>query len=515
MKPSAPPTTPEAPAVDENQIIAERRGKLAALRTQGVPFPNDFVPSHRAAPLHGDYDPLENADLEPQGIEVAIAGRMMLKRVMGKAAFATIQDSSGAAQLGRIQLYIAIDNIGADLYAAFRHWDLGDILGASGTLFKTRTGELSVKVTSLRLLTKSLRPLPDKFHGLSDQEIKYRQRYVDLITSDATRATFQARSTVVSSLRNHMMAHQFLEVETPMLHVIPGGATAKPFVTHHNALDMQMFLRIAPELYLKRLLVGGFERVFEVNRNFRNEGVSPRHNPEFTMMEFYAAYTDYIWLMEFVENLLRAAAIAACGSATLTYQGRELDLAAPFERLTIVGAILKYAPAFNEADLGDINFLRSELKKRGADLNKPPLASAGVGALQLALFEETAESQLWNPTYIIDYPIEVSPLARSSDTRPGITERFELFITGREIANGFSELNDAEDQAARFQAQVAAKDAGDEEAMFYDADFIRALEYGMPPAGGCGIGIDRLVMLLTDSANIRDVILFPHLRRED
>jgi len=366
-------------------------------------------------------------------------------------------------------------------------------------------------VTNLRLLTKSLRPLPDKHHGLSDQETKYRQRYVDLIMSEETRRTFKARTAAMSSIRNFMTENDFMEVETPMLHTIPGGAAAKPFITHHNALDMQMFLRIAPELYLKRLVVGGFERVFEVNRNFRNEGVSPRHNPEFTMMEFYAAYADYQWVMDFTEAVIRRAAVDAHGTAVLTYQGRELDLSKPFHRLTIVGAINKYAPQYTNEQLHDADFLRAELAKFGAK----PHAHAGLGALQLGLFEETAEAQLWEPTYIVDYPVEVSPLARASDTVPGITERFELFIVGREIANGFSELNDAEDQAARFQAQVAAKDAGDEEAMYYDADYIRALEYGMPPTGGCGIGIDRLIMLITDSPNIRDVILFPHLRREE
>jgi len=499
------------PVIDENQIIAERRAKLAALREGGkVAFPNDFVPQDKAANLHLAYNEKTKEELEPLAINAKVAGRMMLKRVMGKASFATIQDGSG-----QIQLYISNDNVGAETHDAFKHWDLGDILGAEGTLFKTRTGELTLQVSSLRLLSKSLRPLPDKFHGLADQEMKYRQRYVDLIVSEETRATFVARSKTMSSLRQHMIDAGFLEVETPMLHPIPGGAAAKPFKTHHNALDMQMFLRIAPELYLKRLIVGGFDRVFEVNRNFRNEGVSPRHNPEFTMMEFYAAYTDYRWLMDFTEQLIRAAAIAARGTATLTYQGREIDLAKPFDRLTTVQAILKYAPKYTEQQLNDETYVRGELKRLGVDLGDARHTHAGLGALQLALFEETAESQLWEPTYIIDYPIEVSPLARASDTRPGITERFELFMTGREIANGFSELNDPEDQAARFQKQVEAKDAGDEEAMFYDADYIRALEYGMPPTGGCGIGIDRLVMLLTDSPNIRDVILFPHMRKED
>ena len=502
------PTT--AQATDENSIITERRAKLSSLRSQGVAFPNDFRPQHKAADLHATYGDLSRETLEEQSVKVVVAGRMMLKRLMGKASFATIQDASGQKTDGRIQLFIA-DAAGEAAVEAFRHYDLGDIVGAEGTLFKTKTGELSIRVTNLRLLTKSLRPLPDKFHGLADQETKYRQRYVDLIMSEDTRRTFKARTAAISSIRNFMEQHEFMEVETPMLHVIPGGAAAKPFITHHNALDMQMFMRIAPELYLKRLLVGGFDRVFEVNRTFRNEGVSPRHNPEFTMMEFYAAYVDYQWLMDFTEALIRQAAIDAHGTATLTYQGRELDLSKPFERLTILGAINKFAPHYTSEQLNDAAFIKQELKRFGVK----PLAAAGLGALQLALFEETAEAQLWNPTYIVDYPVEVSPLARASDTRPGITERFELFIVGREIANGFSELNDAEDQAARFMAQVDAKQAGDEEAMYYDADYIRALEYGMPPAGGCGIGIDRLIMLITDSPNIRDVILFPHLRRED
>ena len=492
-------------AQDENHVMAERREKLKAIRSQGVAFPNDFKPGNLAANLHKAYGEQAGEAFDTQVVKVSIAGRMMLKRVMGKASFATVQDRSG-----RIQLFIARDNVGEDVYEAFKKWDLGDIVAAVGVLFKTRTGELSVKVSELRLLTKSLRPLPEKFHGLSDQETKYRQRYVDLIVSEETRQTFIARSKIVASIRNFMLDNEFLEVETPMLHPLPGGALAKPFTTHHNALDMQMFLRIAPELYLKRLVVGGFERVFEINRNFRNEGLSVRHNPEFTMMEFYAAYTDYQWLMDFTEHCIRAAAFAARGTATLEYQGRILDFSQPFQRLTIVGAILKYAPQYHESQLNDMDFLRAEIKKFGVNA----FEHAGLGALQLALFEETAEAQLWEPIYIIDYPVEVSPLARASDADPSITERFELFICGREIANGFSELNDAEDQAARFQAQVAAKEAGDQEAMYYDADFIRALEYGMPPAGGCGIGIDRLVMLLTDSPSIRDVILFPHMRPE-
>ncbi|CAM4233420.1 lysine--tRNA ligase [Bordetella tumbae] len=503
--------TPAAPsAQDENRLIAERRAKLAKLRETGVAYPNDFVPDARAADLHRQYGEQEQQALADASVQVKVAGRMMLKRVMGKASFATVQDSSG-----RIQIYLERGTLGEDVYAAFKQWDIGDIIAIEGSVFKTNKGELSVHATTARLLSKSLRPLPDKFHGVADQELRYRQRYVDLIMTEGTRRTFEARSKAIGSIRQVMLDSGFLEVETPMLHPIPGGAAAKPFVTHHNALDMEMYLRIAPELYLKRLIVGGFERVFEINRNFRNEGVSPRHNPEFTMMEFYAAYADYRWLMDFTEHVIREAAIAATGSAVLTYQERELDLSKPFDRLTICEAILKYAPDYTQAQLDDIDFVRGELKRLGADVSGPVLARAGLGALQLALFEETAEAKLWSPTYIIDYPVEVSPLARASDTRPGITERFELFMTGREIANGFSELNDPEDQAERFRSQVEAKDAGDEEAMYYDADYIRALEYGMPPTGGCGIGIDRLIMLLTDSPTIRDVLLFPHLRRED
>ncbi len=499
-------TTPE----NENRLIAERRAKLAALREKGTAYPNDFLPDCKAIELHQAYGGRSKEELLEKSKHVSIAGRIMLKRIMGKASFATLQDGTG-----RIQIYLDKQALGDEAYADFKTWDIGDIIGVEGAVFKTNKGELSIQAQSLRLLSKSLRPLPDKFHGLADQEQRYRQRYVDLIMNDSTRATFLARTHVIATLRFLMQHEHFLEVETPMLHPIPGGASAKPFVTHHNALDMEMYLRIAPELYLKRLVVGGFERVFEINRNFRNEGVSPRHNPEFTMMEFYAAYTNYQWLMDFTENLLHQVVQGVCGSSAIQYQGRELDFGQRFDRLTILQAIEKYAPQYANADLTDIDYLRKELKSLGVDINAPALAQAGVGALQLALFEEVAESKLWNPTFIIDYPVEVSPLARESDTMPGITERFELFITGREIANGFSELNDPEDQAARFQAQAQAKDAGDEEAMYYDADYIRALEYGMPPTGGCGIGVDRLVMLLTDSPNIRDVLLFPHMRKED
>jgi lysyl-tRNA synthetase class 2 len=502
--PSAPPSPPPA---DTHQLLAERRDKLAALRRRAtVPFPNDFKPSAHAADLQQRYGNVENESLEPQSVSVAVAGRLMLKRIMGKASFGTLQDESG-----RIQLFATKDALGDEAYEAFKHLDLGDIVGAEGTLFRTRTGELSVRLRTLRLLTKSLRPLPDKFHGMTDQEQKYRQRYVDLITDEHARARFAVRSKAVASIRQFMVEHRFLEVETPMLHPIPGGANAKPFVTHHNALDQQMFLRIAPELYLKRLLVGGFERVFEINRNFRNEGISVRHNPEFTMMEFYAAYWNYHDVMAYTEAVIRHAAREAAGSASLSYQGRAVDLETPFARLSIRDAIERHVHDAAAAQIDDATWLREKLKHLG----KEPPAHWGLAQLQFAVFEEFVEDKLWEPTFIVDHPVEVSPLARASDIDPAKTERFELYITGREIANGFSELNDAEDQAARFQAQVENKTAGDEEAMYYDADFIRALEYGMPPAGGCGIGIDRLVMLLTDAPSIRDVILFPALRRID
>ncbi|MGN6830444.1 lysine--tRNA ligase [Paucibacter sp. M5-1] len=501
--PATPHTAPAA--ADENKLISERREKLAAIRAKtAVPFPNDFKPQHRALPLSAQYGELDNEALEPQAVAVSVAGRLMLKRVMGKASFGTLQDATG-----RIQLFVTKDALGEEAYADFKHLDLGDIIGAEGTLFKTKTGELSVRVTTLRLLTKSLRPLPGDFYGMADQEQKYRQRYVDLITDEAARTRFIARSKAVSSIRSFMVDNGFLEVETPMLHPIPGGANAKPFITHHNALDQEMFLRIAPELYLKRLVVGGFERVFEINRNFRNEGISVRHNPEFTMMEFYAAYWTHHDLMDFTENVLRHAAIAATGSAAISYAGKPVALDEPFARLSVRDSLIAHAGLTAE-QADDAEVLRAELKKHGEEAPK----HWKLPELQFGMFEAVVEEKLWQPTFIIDYPVEVSPLARASDTNPAITERFELFITGREYANGFSELNDAEDQAARFQAQVANKDAGDEEAMFFDADFIRALEYGMPPTGGCGIGIDRLMMLITDSPSIRDIILFPALRRE-
>ena len=503
-------TSPEPQ--DENQLIAERRDKLSAMRArqaQGGPvaFPNDFKPAHHADALHTAHGGKTAETLVEEKHAVRIAGRMVLKRVMGKASFATLQDSTG-----RMQVYVKGEEIGVDIYDDFKHWDLGDIVGAEGHVFKTKTGELSVHVTSIRMLTKSLRPLPDKFHGIHDQEIKYRQRYIDLITDDTSRQRFMARSKAVSSIREFMVQHSFLEVETPMLHPIPGGANARPFATHHHALDQEMFLRIAPELYLKRLLVGGFERVFEINRNFRNEGISVRHNPEFTMMEFYAAYWNYQDLMQFTESLIRDAAQKAVGTLLLTYDGKPVDLSKPFARLTIREAIQKHTEAAAHVD--DAAWLTNALKKLGFTEEKHKLSTRSLAGLQVLYFEETVEDKLWEPTFICEHPLEISPLARASDNHPEVTERFELYITGREFGNGFSELNDAEDQAARFHAQVNAKDGGDDEAMFYDHDFVRALEYGMPPAGGCGIGIDRLMMLLTDSPSIRDVILFPALRRE-
>lgn len=491
---------------DENQIITERRAKLSALRQKGDAFPNTFRREHLAATLHVQYGEQPKEALENTPVSVSVAGRMMLKRVMGKASFATIQDMSG-----RIQLFISNNDTGESAHAAFKHYDLGDILGAAGTLFRTQTGELSIRVNHLQLLTKSLRPLPEKFHGLTDQEQKYRLRYLDLMTNENTRRVFTVRSRIIQAMRDFFVARNYLEVETPMMHPIPGGATARPFITHHNALDMELFLRIAPELYLKRLVVGGLEKVFEINRNFRNEGISTRHNPEFTMLEFYEAYQDFNYLMDFTEELLRTVAQTVLGTMTVTYQQREIDFSQSFARMTITQAIMKYHPEYTEAQLNDRNFLISRL----AALNIPYSSSDGIGGLQLSLFDNTTEHLLFEPTFIVDYPAEVSPLARRNNLNPEITDRFELYIAGREIANGFSELNDPEDQAARFMEQAQAKEAGNHEAMHYDADYIRALEYGLPPTAGEGIGIDRLVMLFTDSPSIRDVILFPQLRREE
>jgi lysyl-tRNA synthetase class 2 len=490
-------------AADENQIIAERRAKLAALRARGHAYPNDFSRDALAADLHAAHDGEPNETLEAKALRAAVAGRMVLKRVMGKACFATVQDMSG-----RIQLYVTLDGVGAETLDAFKHWDLGDIVGATGTLFRTKTGELSVKCDAVRLLSKALRPLPEKFHGLTDQEQKYRQRYVDLITNPASRDVFVKRSQIVQAIREFFVARGYLEVETPMMHPIPGGAAARPFRTHHNALDMELFLRIAPELYLKRLVVGGLEKVFEINRNFRNEGISTRHNPEFTMLEFYEAYRDYHYLMDLTETLIRGLAQKVLGTTIVPYQGQAIDVGAKFDRLTMAQAIHKYHPQYPLHELDKPEYLRVALAPHGVEV----FPTDGVGLLQLKLFEATTEDKLVQPTFIVAHPTDVSPLARANDANPAVTDRFELFITGREIANGFSELNDPEDQAARFNAQAKAKEAGDEEAMYYDADYVRALEYGLPPTAGEGIGIDRLVMLLTDAPSIRDVILFPQLK---
>jgi lysyl-tRNA synthetase, class II len=496
---------PPGPPADLNQVMAERREKLKALRAQGNAYPNDFFRQHFAAELVEKYESYDRDTLDVNPVVVAVAGRIMLRRIMGKASFATVQDMSG-----QIQLYLTDSYPGKAEHAAFKHWDLGDVIGVEGVLFKTKTDEVTVRVRKIQLLAKSLRPLPDKFHGLTDTELKYRQRYVDLIMNEDTRLTFVQRTRIIQAIRSFLIVRRYIEVETPMLQPIPGGAAARPFVTHHNALDMDMYLRIAPELYLKRLVVGGFDKVFELNRNFRNEGISTRHNPEFTMLEFYAAYTDYRFLMKFIEMMLAEVAQEALGTTKVTYQGAEIDLSQRFERLTITEAIKKYHPEYDDALLNDREKLSAKLNELGATW-KP---GDGIGGLQLSFFEHTTEQLLIQPTYIVDYPAEVSPLARRNDKNPEVTDRFELYIAGREIANGFSELNDPDDQAARFREQARQKEAGDAEAMHFDADYIRALEYGMPPTAGAGIGIDRLVMLLTDSPSIRDVILFPHLRPE-
>ena len=492
-------------AQDEHRLISERRRKLAALREQGIAFPNDFRRDVMAGELHAEYDDKDEAWFEQNPIRVKVAGRMMAKRIMGKASFTHLQDMSG-----RIQLFVQRDSLPEGVYKAFKTWDVGDIVGAEGYLFKTRTGELSVRVEQLRLLVKSLRPLPEKFHGLTDQEARYRQRYLDLIMNEVSREVFRTRTRVVRYLRNFLDDRDFLEVETPMMQAIPGGATARPFITYHNALDMQLFLRIAPELYLKRLVVGGFERVYEINRNFRNEGLSTRHNPEFTMLEFYQAYADYRDLMDLTEEMLRGLTQEILGSTTIEYQGERYDFGKPFARMTVRESILHFNPDLQPADIDELERARAVAERLEITL-KP---NWGLGKVQIEIFEKTVEHRLKDPTFITAYPTEVSPLARRNDDDPFVTDRFEFFVGGREIANGFSELNDYEDQAERFRQQVAEKEAGDEEAMHFDADYIRALEHGMPPTAGEGIGIDRLVMLLTDSPSIRDVLLFPHLRPE-
>ncbi len=489
---------------DQNKLIAQRREKLAQWRASGQAFPNDFRRDRLAAELHRRFGNRTIEELDEAAVPVKVAGRMIGKRVMGKASFAHLQDMSG-----RIQLFLRRDELPAEIYQQFKSWDVGDIIGAEGHVYKTQAGELSVRVSSIRLLTKSLRPLPEKYHGLADQEARYRQRYVDLIVNENTRRTFILRGRIIQSIRAAFNDRGFLEVETPMMQPIPGGAAARPFITHHNALDVDLYLRIAPELYLKRLVVGGFEKVYEINRNFRNEGVSTRHNPEFTMLEFYQAYADYHDLMDLTEELLRRLAAEVLDTQQLHYQGEDIDLRRPFARCTVRTAILEYNPQLSAAQLDDREAACSVAQHLDIDVQP----HWGLGKLQLEIFEKTTEHRLRQPTFVTEYPKEVSPLARPKDGDPFVTERFELIIGGREIANGFSELNDADDQAERFRAQAAGKEAGDEEAMFYDADFIRALEYGLPPTAGEGIGIDRLVMLFTDAPSIRDVLLFPALRQ--
>lgn len=493
--------------LDLNEQIKQRQQKLKAMRELSEPaFPNDFRRDAYAKDIHDAHDKKEKETLEAEEISVKVAGRIMTRRVMGKASFVTLQDVSG-----RIQLYLRRDELPEGQYAAFKSWDMGDIIAAEGTLFKTKTGELSVKASQVRILTKALRPLPDKYHGLTDQEMRFRQRYVDLIMSEPTRNLFQLRSQIIDYTRQFLKQHDFLEVETPMMQPIPGGATARPFITHHNTLDMPLYMRIAPELYLKRLVVGGFERVFEINRNFRNEGVSSAHNPEFTMVEFYQAYADFEDMMQLTEVFFKGLANTVIGSESIPYQGETIDFGKPFQRFSMKSAVLHFNPGLSEADLDEPEVMLAELAKHNV---KPEKSQQTLAKLLVELFEQTVEGQLIQPTFITDYPTEVSPLSRQNDENPEIVDRFELFIAGREIANGFSELNDPEEQAARFKQQASDKDAGDEEAMFYDADYVRALEYGLPPTAGEGIGIDRLVMLFTDSASIRDVLLFPLLKPE-
>ncbi len=496
---------------EDNDQISQRKEKLLALRVSGNPFPNDFRPdAKKAGDLQAQYGEDEKETLEEKNITVKVAGRMMSKRVLGKASFAHIQDVSGSIQL-YVRESLLCDSLPENFYhEQFKKWDIGDIVAARGKLFKTSKNELSVKVSDIRLLTKSLRPLPEKYHGLTDQEIRYRQRYVDLIMNEDTRNTFKKRASIIEFIRQFMLSRKFLEVETPMMQVIPGGAVAKPFATHHNALDIDLFLRVAPELNLKRLVVGGFERVFEINRNFRNEGVSTQHNPEFTMLEFYQAYSDYHELMDLTEEMFRDLARSVNGSEVIEYQGEDIDFGKPFYRISVRDSLLAHNADLTAEQVDDIEQLKPFAKSKGVEIKD----GFGLGKVQMELFEQTVEHKLREPTFITEYPVEVSPLSRRNDDNHFVCDRFELFIAGREIANGFSELNDAEDQAARFTAQVAEKDGGDDEAMHFDHDYVRALEYGLPPTAGEGIGIDRLVMLLTDSASIRDVILFPYMRPE-
>ncbi|MEO8400402.1 MAG: lysine--tRNA ligase [Gammaproteobacteria bacterium] len=496
-------TEPENTTLDMHELIAQRRTKLSELRRTQNAYPNKFRRDALAKPLLQEYSEKTEAELEADPVDVKIAGRIMTRRLMGKASFVHVQDMSG-----KIQLYVRQDEIQSEMYDAFLQWDIGDIVGVEGKLFKTKTGELSIRVKHIELLTKSLHPLPDKYHGLTDQELRYRQRYLDLMMNETTRQTFVTRTKIIDAIRQFLKDRDFMEVETPMMQVLPGGAAARPFVTYHNVLDMPLYLRIAPELYLKRLVVGGFERVYEINRNFRNEGLSTRHNPEFTMLEFYQAYADYHDLMDMSEELLRYLSKEVLGTTKITYQDYEFDFSQPFQRMTLVNSILHFNPDLTSEDLATLDAVKRVAKK----LEIPVQENYGLGKIQVEIFEKTVEQKLIQPTFITEYPAEVSPLARCNDLNPFVTDRFEMFIGGREIANGFSELNDADDQAERFQKQVADKEAGDLEAMPYDEEYITALEYGMPPTAGEGIGIDRLVMLFTNSPSIRDVILFPHMR---
>jgi len=491
---------------NENDLIAQRRQDLKEMRKTGNAYSNKFKRDSLSSDLHAEYESKSKEELENASIKVSIAGRMMSRRIMGKASFAHIQDMTG-----KIQLYVRRDDLSDGIYNdGFKKWDIGDIVGAIGTVMKTNKGELSIHVNSIELLTKSLQPLPEKYHGLTDQELRYRQRYVDLIMNEQTREIFKIRSKVVEFLRSFFKNENYIEVETPMMHTIPGGATARPFITHHNSLDMELFLRIAPELYLKRLVVGGFERVFEINRSFRNEGLSPKHNPEFTMLEFYQAFSDYEDLMDLTEKMMRELSSTLLGTNEVTYQDHVYDLGKSFERLTVLESILKYNKDITNSDLDSLEKIRNIARELDISLED----NYGLGKIQIEIFEKTVESKLLSPTFVTHFPTEVSPLARMNSDNPFVTDRFEFFIAGREIANGFSELNDPEDQAERFKKQVKDKEAGDAEAMHFDDDYIRALEYGMPPTAGEGIGIDRLVMFLTDSASIRDVILFPHMRQK-
>ena len=489
---------------DEQEQVIQRHAKLKALREKGQAYPNDFKITHFAEAIHNAYDTASNDELKKTKV-VKLAGRLMTRRLMGKVSFANLQDMTG-----RIQLYIARDLLPEGVYAEFKQWDLGDILGVEGELFKTKTGELSIKVKKTRLLTKALRPLPDKYHGLTNIEQRYRQRYLDLMMNADSRAIFMLRSRMIQIIRDFLIERRFMEVETPMMHSVIGGAAARPFKTHHNTLDMPLYLRIAPELFLKRLVVGGFERVFEINRNFRNEGVSTRHNPEFTMLEFYMAYADYYDFMDLTEQMIRHVAEKLLGKMILTYDDHTIDFSKPFERITVYDAVLKYCPKITEAILSDEVRLKAFAKKCDVEITE----TMGLGGIQMALFEKYAEEHLTQPIFVTQFPTEVSPLARKNDQNPLVADRFELYIAGYEISNGFSELNDPEDQAERFKKQMQARESGDLDAMEYDADYIIALQYGLPPTAGEGIGIDRLAMILTNAPSIRDVILFPLMRRK-